>query len=60
MVSMGKNETILENKRITVTGGAGFLGKHLVEELKHNGANNIFVPKHPEYDFTQLNDCKKI
>ncbi|MEK6958773.1 MAG: GDP-L-fucose synthase [archaeon] len=53
-------ERSLENKRITVTGGAGFLGKHLIEELKQSGANNIFVPTYPDYDLVQLDSCKKI
>ena len=47
-------------KRITVTGGAGFLGTHLVEELKKQGATKIFVPAYPEFDLTKLEDCKKV
>lgn len=50
----------LKSKRITVTGGAGFLGTHLVKELRSNGAKTVFVPQHPEYDFTKMEDCKKI
>ena len=40
----------LENKRITVTGGAGFLGKYLLEKLKNRNAANIFVPRSREYN----------
>ncbi len=37
-------------KRICVTGGAGFLGTHLIEDLRARGATNIFIPKIEEYD----------
>jgi GDP-L-fucose synthase len=50
----------LSSKRITVTGGGGFLGTHLVKELRANGARTVFVPRQPEYDLTKLEDCKKI
>ena len=35
-----------------VTGGAGFLGSRLVEELTRRGADNIFVPRSAQYDLT--------
>jgi len=41
------------DKRVCVTGGAGFLGGFLVEELRRSGAAHIFVPKYPEYDLTK-------
>ena len=37
-------------KRICVTGGAGFLGKHLVADLRNRGAQHIFIPKIEDYD----------
>ena len=37
-------------KRICVTGGAGFLGTHLIEDLRSRGANEIFIPTIEDYD----------
>jgi len=39
-----------KNKRICVTGGAGFLGTHLVADLHKRGAQNIFVPTIKDYN----------
>jgi GDP-L-fucose synthase len=43
----------LTEKRIVVTGGAGFLGGHLVERLHSAGCRQVFVPLQGEYDLTQ-------
>jgi len=48
-----------ENKRILVTGGHGFLGKHLVKKLKTLGANNLQIPTSSELDLTIKENCKK-
>jgi len=38
------------NKKICVTGGAGFLGTYLIEDIKQRGAQDIFVPTFENYD----------
>ena len=42
-----------QDKRVIVTGGAGFLGSYVVEKLKERGCRNIFIPRSKEYDFTK-------
>lgn len=39
-----------QDKRVVVTGGAGFLGSFVVEELKRRGCRQLFVPRSKEYD----------
>lgn len=38
------------DKRVCVTGGAGFLGSFVVEKLRERGAKDIFVPRQRDYD----------
>ncbi|MCG2790984.1 MAG: NAD-dependent epimerase/dehydratase family protein, partial [Actinomycetia bacterium] len=42
-----------KDKRVIVTGGAGFLGSYVVEKLKERGCRNVFIPRSKEYDFTK-------
>src|SRR3954471_17566076 len=46
------------DKRVTVTGGAGFLGQHLVRRLESFGAK-VFVPRQRDYNLTALDACLK-
>jgi GDP-L-fucose synthase len=40
----------LAGKRVTLTGGAGFLGSHVAEELRRAGCPEVFVPRSRDYD----------
>ncbi len=46
-------ETFWQDKRVIVTGGAGFLGSFVTAKLKARGAADIFIPRKKDYDLTQ-------
>ena len=47
------SENYWHDKRVTVTGGGGFLGSFIVEKLRARGAKDIFVPRSRDYDLVQ-------
>ncbi|NEQ21163.1 MAG: GDP-L-fucose synthase [Microcoleus sp. SIO2G3] len=51
----------LSNKRILVTGGAGFLGRQVVAQLCQAGAklDKISVPRSLDYDLRSLEKCQQ-
>lgn len=53
---------MLKDKKIVVTGGAGFLGKEVVSQLVDFGANpqQIFVPRSRDHDLRQMEQCHKV
>lgn len=51
-------QSIWSDKRVTVTGGAGFLGQHVVKRLESYGAK-VFVPRQRDYNLTALDACLK-
>jgi len=45
-------------KRVLVTGGTGFLGRHVVEKLEEAGCSKVFVARRREHDLTQEDQVK--
>jgi GDP-L-fucose synthase len=48
------------DKRVIVTGGAGFLGNFVVEKLKQRGAMEIIVPRIEKYDLTEIESINRL
>ncbi|MCM8811737.1 MAG: GDP-L-fucose synthase [Candidatus Omnitrophica bacterium] len=42
-----------KSKRVTLTGGSGFLGSHIATLLKEMGCRNLFIPRRREFDLRQ-------
>lgn len=56
------NMIFLKNKRILLTGGAGFVGKHVYLELVKNGAakKNIIIPRSRDFDLRDPKTAEKL
>ena len=50
----------MKNKRITITGGKGFLGKHIIKAFQDRGCQKITVADLPEYNLIDLKDVKRL
>jgi GDP-L-fucose synthase len=49
----------LEGKRVTVTGGSGFLGSHVVEHLERR-EGQVFVPRSRDYDLVTADGVRRL
>lgn len=47
------------DKRVMVTGGAGFLGSFVVERLRRHGARQIFTPRTRDHDLRELDGIRR-
>src|SRR6266568_3001177 len=45
---------------IVVTGGAGFLGSFVLEELRRRGARDVFVPRSRDYDLVDMAAVRRL
>lgn len=49
-----------QDKRVVVTGGAGFLGSFVVDLLRANGCRQIIVPRSKDYDLVQMEAVQQL
>ncbi|MBC8389995.1 MAG: GDP-L-fucose synthase [Actinobacteria bacterium] len=49
-----------KEKRVVITGGAGFLGNFVIKKLKERKCKGIFIPKIEDYDLRDLENIKRM
>lgn len=54
------SHTFWRDRRVIVTGGAGFLGSFIVQKLHARGAAEVIVPRSAAYDLTRLDAIRQL
>jgi len=51
-----------KGKKVVLTGGAGFLGRHVLERLEAHGASKerVFIPRSKEFDLRNWETCMEV
>ncbi|MBT3249536.1 MAG: GDP-L-fucose synthase [Candidatus Pacebacteria bacterium] len=54
------NKKYWQNKNVLITGGAGFLGSHLANQIKKINPAKIIIPRSKNYDLREKDVCLNI
>ena len=50
----------MKNKRITITGGKGFLGSHLIRQMRQSGYRHLTIADLPDYNLVNIVDVRRL
>ncbi len=50
----------IKNKRILITGGAGFLGTFVAKEFRARGCKKLFIPRSREYNLVEIKAAERL
>jgi len=57
---MSRTSFTISDKRVLVTGGSGFLGRHVVASLKKHGCRDVVVVRKVQHDLTREPDVQRL
>ena len=50
----------MKHKRLTITGGKGFLGTHLIRHMREKGYSDVTVADLPEYNLVDISGVRRL